>query len=293
MGSKAARRPAGLVSTVGLAALLCVGVGVGPARADDYVGWVACPEHPLCSGGYVECTCAPGGGALRRVMATPEDGGDGGGVGAGGEVAAGSEVVSLDARGWPTAYETDDDGDGVVDYRVAVTLDGNGNVALERFDAGADGVDDVVSRTQYDERGFATRVEYDNDADGVVDMVFVQRNTYDDAGRIVREEVDAGVDGTVDVVRRYVWDAAGRLVATGGDADGDGVFEASEGFVYDDAGRLVASSADLDPESDQLVQCTHAPPCAPCGPPLPAWRCPECAAECVFVPRPPTGGLDP
>ncbi len=206
---------------------------------------------------------------------------------------AGSEVVSLDARGWPTAYETDDDGDGVVDYRVVVTLDANGNVALERYDAGADGVDDVVSRTEYDERGFVTRVEYDNDADGAVDMVFEQRNTYDEAGRIVREETDAGADGTIDTIRGYEWDAAGRLVATGGDADGDGVFEGSQRFVYDDTGRLVASSADLDPESDVVVHCTHEPPCEPCVPPLPAWRCPECASECVFVPRPPTGGLDP
>jgi hypothetical protein len=115
-------------------------------------------------------------------------------------------------------YESDTDGDGVIDERVTnvwvpppeVTWSADGLVETEAWDYGDDGSIDRIEVRTYDAEGRLLRVEVDNGADGILDEW--QEVTWgDDGSREVVWAVDLAGNQTFFWVRTCSYSAEGWL----------------------------------------------------------------------------------
>lgn len=139
--------------------------------------------------------------------------------------------------------ETDNDGDGVPDQRVAYQWEGNQMIA-EDHDQNADGTFNGRRRLRYNANTLLVTDEWVG-----LPLGDIQKRTifqYDAQGRQVSAEHTVGVDERLAWRIMSAYDEYGRLTDWQEDRDGDSVFDYRILYAYDDSLRQVTERHDQE-----------------------------------------------
>ena len=148
-----------------------------------------------------------------------------------------SETHSYNAAQLLTASVKDNDGDGVVDYRVDYTLDAEGRVLVGDIDNDGGGTVDYRYVYTYDASGNPTRLEVDTDNDGSFDRVEVKE--FDASGNVTLFEKDTDGDQTVDYRETNTYSSGGDLTSQAVDSNADGTPEYTLTWTHNSEGHLI------------------------------------------------------
>jgi hypothetical protein len=140
------------------------------------------------------------------------------------------ETRSYDAKGNLILKETDSNGDGIVDSRIASYFDANNRMTRDEEDTNADGVVDIRTTFAYDANGNGILNESDTNADGIVDIRWSY--SFDAKGNRIRRDRDSNADGVVDLRTVFTYDANGYQILTEDDMGADGVIDQQTTFVH-------------------------------------------------------------
>ncbi len=152
------------------------------------------------------------------------------------------EVLEIEPRIFSTSTrETDANGDGMIDSRVAYSFDEVGHRIRDETDSDGDGTVDQIQTETWDESGRKVQDATDSDADGTIDSISTQ--TYDAFGNLIRSESDNNADGTPEFIRTTEYDRLGRRTRRETDSNGDGVPETARLDSYE--GNITRTSTDV------------------------------------------------
>jgi hypothetical protein len=162
------------------------------------------------------------------------------------------EVLEIEPQIFSTSTrETDADGDGVVDSRVAYSFDEVGHRIRDETDSDGDGTVDTIRTETWDESGRIVQDATDSDADGTTDSTNTQ--TYDEFGNEVRYEQDSNADGTPNFIRSTEFDRLGRPTRSETDSNADGVPESARLYSYDGNTTRTSTDSDADGTIDSIT----------------------------------------
>lgn len=133
-------------------------------------------------------------------------------------------------------YLSDQDGDGVYEYRATYEYDERNNMTVQSMDSGADGSIEAwqVQDRTYNADGNVLTHTWARSLDGPIFKLV--EHTYDALGRLERSTTDDDVDGFVDSAIEITY--AGLLTYSFRDSDGDGVVDSMSTDTHDPEGRL-------------------------------------------------------
>ena len=185
-------------------------------------------------------------------------------------------AISYNANLRQTAYERDNDADGVIDRVTNTNYDSFGSVT--RREVTESGTVTSVQAYTYDsvgrlitldtnttttrtiehwivdEQGMRSTYEVDRGGDGTIDWRSVlQFNAQQRGDRWTRNEIDTNLDGIYDSLRTREFDAQGHLLSDRRDDDLDGVIDYSVTATYDNFGNQLTYEQDRDGNGADLI----------------------------------------
>lgn len=157
---------------------------------------------------------------------------------------------TYDDGGKVLSKETDNDGDGVIDFTEYYTYNESGNVLTHRMERSPVGPVRWTFIYTYDDEENLISKDYVVGEDGTIESS--EFYTYDEDGMLLT--IEYYLFGELDARMIYSYDESGNVLSRENDLLADGLIDHRETFTYDEDGNLLREEIDYDADYDDTIE---------------------------------------